>query len=48
MKVRFFQGWTDQEWKLIDIQFFCLTLGLEGCFSLMIIVFNFGIQIDIG
>ena len=48
MKIKFYQLWTDQDWKFDDIQVFRLTLGLEGCFSLMIIIFNFGIQIDIG
>ena len=48
MKISFSQGWTDQGWKLMDIQFFRITLGLEDYFSLMIIILNFGIQIDIG
>ena len=48
MNIRFFQGWTDQDLKLIDIQFFRITLGLDDCFSLMIIILNFGIHIDIG
>ena len=48
MRVQFFQGWTDQQYKVMDIQFFRITLGLDGYFSLMIIILNFGIQIDIG
>lgn len=28
--------------------FFRITLGLDDYFNLMIIIFNFGIQIDIG
>lgn len=49
MKVKFFQGWTDCWcYKTLDIQFFRVTLGIDGYFSLMIIILNFGVQIDIG
>lgn len=49
MKVKFFQGWTDQEWKLGDIQFFRFSWEFDKNFyCFLLIILNFGIQIDIG
>ena len=53
MKFKFYQGWTDWDRNFIDITFFRITLGMDEDFeghktySILIFLFNFGIQIDI-